>query len=76
MNEELQKLDPDCKCKLYLQRNQTFNTPRVQVFRGVRIKNIPDMLIKHKGYGILTAHITIGSSRKGEAEKFIKLNLE
>lgn len=76
MKEQLKELDQNAKGKLYIQRKQSLNTPRVEVCHGVRIKNINKVLGKRHPMCITGLSISIGSKRKGEKVQYIKLDHE
>ncbi len=76
MKQELEGLDPNAKCKIYIQRHQTLNTPRVEVLHGVKIKNVIKVLDKRSRRTVIGFSLSIGSHRKSETKQFIKLDHE
>ena len=72
---ELQDLDPNAKGKLYIKRHASHYTNRtVEVFYGVKVKNVSRILGRLNQSRIERVSMTIGSKRKTRMLKFIKIN--
>jgi hypothetical protein len=72
---ELKELDPNAKCKIYIQRYQSLNTPRVEVLHGVKIKNVVKVLNRRTRRTVVGLSLAI-KNKMNQRWNYVKINHE